>query len=465
MSQSTARRLAIWTALFLIPTAPGWAQDTHYWNQRYGTQAELLAGAVVGSPVGLSNAFYNPGGLVLTSKPQRFTTALQMEYNTLSYRPDRSKDSSLSWSSFGTAPALLAGAFGRDTTRGRIYTYSYLTRQSLDLEITGRAIGLFDGLTSAPGDEALSGQVNYRQKAKESWAGFTTARRLSSGWGLGVSLYGAYRSQRTRNEFTAAAVADSGQGATAVAITDNRFWTVRTLAKLGAMWDHGRWKAGVTFTSPSIHLFGDGNSYTHKSVTGLDLDSNGTEDSRLLADYQAQLSPTYKSPMSAAVGLSYHLTRTSLYASGEWFDKVNLYTVMEGTPVLSQVPGDTQQAVLEHEAVSVVNWALGARHQLSTKTALYAGWAIDRSAFKGDQVKSASFSNWNIYHVSLGSEFTFAAIEFTLGATYSFGDNLLEARPELDPNGAEQSLEGNLTQGDARYRRIRVLLGFTVPIR
>ena len=37
------------------------AQDAHYWNLQYGTRAELLGGAVIGSKVGISNSLYNPG--------------------------------------------------------------------------------------------------------------------------------------------------------------------------------------------------------------------------------------------------------------------------------------------------------------------------------------------------------------------------------------------------------------------
>jgi hypothetical protein len=452
-------------ALLLALVSSGRAQDTHYWNQRYGTRAEFLAGAVVGAPSGLSGSFYNPGTLALEVNPQLFTTALAAEYSRLSYRPNAKQDSSLSWSSFGGAPALIAGAFGRDTTRGRIYTYSYLTRQKFEFELTGRGIGSFQGLTPAPGDEHLSGQTNYRQKAEEGWGGLTFSRRLKAGLGFGASLYGAYRSQRTRRELTAAVVSESGLGATALSLEDYQFWTARVLGKVGLQWDRGVWKGGVTVTTPSLHLFGDGSTYVHKSLTGLDLDSNGTEDSRLLADYQESLSPRYQSPLSAAFGLSYHSRSTNLYFSAEWFDKINAYTVMEGNPVPSQVPGDTFQAVLVHEAISVINWAVGANHRLSAKTTLYAGWAIDRSAFTGEYSSSVTLSNWNIYHVSFGSEFTFAALEFTLGATYSFGDSSLEGKGDLETAKASQGLEGDLTLGEASYQRIKVLVGFTLPIR
>jgi hypothetical protein len=420
---------------------------------------------VVGALSGLSGSFYNPGGLALETNPQLFTTALAAEYNSLSFRPNINQDSSLSWSSFGGAPALVAGALSRDTTRGRIYTYSYLTRQKFEFELTGRGIGKLEGLTPAPADETLSGQVNFRQQAEEAWGGLTLSHRLQSGLGLGATLYGAYRNQRTRREFTAALVADSGQGATAVSVQDVKFWTARLLAKIGLLWQGERWGGGVTLTSPSVHLFGDGSAYLHRSITGIDFDNDGSEDSQLLASNQTDLSPRFESPLSVALGWSYRSSRASLYVSAEWFDRMDPYNVMEGEPAVSQVPTDTSDVVFVHKAISVTNWAVGGSYRLNPRTALYAGWAMDRSAFTGSLFQSVTISNWNINHVSLGSDFAFAAFEFTLGATYSFGDSPVEAQADLESASTSQGLEGDLTLGEAAYKRIKVLVGFTLPIK
>jgi hypothetical protein len=49
---------------FLIAALPGAAaaQDAQYWTYQYGTRANLLGGAVVGSVVDVSATYYNPGG-------------------------------------------------------------------------------------------------------------------------------------------------------------------------------------------------------------------------------------------------------------------------------------------------------------------------------------------------------------------------------------------------------------------
>src|SRR5512145_990276 len=51
-----------------LPVAT-WAQEGHYWSQQYGTRAELLGGAVVGSVMDLSSSYYNPAALALMPDP------------------------------------------------------------------------------------------------------------------------------------------------------------------------------------------------------------------------------------------------------------------------------------------------------------------------------------------------------------------------------------------------------------
>src|SRR3990172_7340489 len=87
--------LLVWIA---CTRGEAWGQDSHQWNLRYGTEAELLAGAVIGSPVGLANTFYNPGALALVRDPKQFTTALSGEYSQLTVKPDVGDREGLKWS-------------------------------------------------------------------------------------------------------------------------------------------------------------------------------------------------------------------------------------------------------------------------------------------------------------------------------------------------------------------------------
>jgi hypothetical protein len=440
------------------------AQDSHYWNLRYGTRAEFLAGAVVGTPTGLSNSFYNPAGLSLLINPELFTTALSVEYSSVGLKPDRSDDSSLTWSTLGSSPSLVAGAFSHDSATGRTWTYSYLTRQKFEFELTGRAITEEDILPLPAGIESYSAELNFRQQAEEVWGGVSVARRSSSRFGYGVSIFGAYRSQRTRRQIFAAAVSDSAAGATVIDLTEYKLWTARLLAKAGVMWKGSSWSAGLAVTTPSLHLFGDGSAYFHSSLTGADVDSNGTEDARLAANEQQSLSPEYKSPWSVSVGAAYALSTTSFHLSAEWFDAVSRYTVMAGEPVPSQVPGDTQEVVLDHEAISVINAAIGIRQELTSKTTVYGGFSLDHSSYSGDRENSISLSAWDIYHVTFGSQFSLSSLQFTLGTTYSFGSEVVSTSAAFGEPNSGNSLEGEQIEGEASYRRLKLLLGFTLNV-
>jgi hypothetical protein len=60
------RRFFLIITLLAVGIAPNAAaQDSHYWDNQYGTKGELLGGLVVGTPSDLSATFYNPGWIAL----------------------------------------------------------------------------------------------------------------------------------------------------------------------------------------------------------------------------------------------------------------------------------------------------------------------------------------------------------------------------------------------------------------
>ena len=74
-----------WKILFLafalvLGSGVARAQDTQYWTQQYGTRAELLGGAVVGSFLDLSATFYNPGALAMMERSAVLLSANAFEY-------------------------------------------------------------------------------------------------------------------------------------------------------------------------------------------------------------------------------------------------------------------------------------------------------------------------------------------------------------------------------------------------
>src|SRR5688572_19458401 len=95
------------TAALLLPEATG-AQEGHYWSQQYGTRAELLGGAVVGSVMDLGSSFYNPAALALMPDPSVLLSGQALEDIKVSVEDSTGEDIGLAERTFGPAPKLFA---------------------------------------------------------------------------------------------------------------------------------------------------------------------------------------------------------------------------------------------------------------------------------------------------------------------------------------------------------------------
>jgi hypothetical protein len=262
-----------------------------------------------------------------------------------------------------------------------------------------------------------------------------------------------------------AQAASDSVSATSVVISDFNYYAVRLLAKIGFAWRFESLVAGLTITTPGLHLFGGGKTFVNASYAGPDADGDGVPESFLVSNFQDGNPASYRSPVSVAGGLSYSAGSTTLYGTAEWFDAVRNYVVMPTDPFVGQTTGDTLTQDLSHSARSVLNWGLGIKHRVSEGLAFYAGFAADYSSFSGDRGSSITVSTWDIYHLAFGSEFSFRRIEFTLGAALALGDEPLRVDYGANNEGLPaNSLLGEPQDAKVTYTRINVMAGFTLPI-
>lgn len=82
MNRSTniKKYLFILTIISISFTKEGIAQDSHYWTNQYGTDAQLLGGLVVGSTNDLSATYYNPGAIALTADERLVLSTQAVEF-------------------------------------------------------------------------------------------------------------------------------------------------------------------------------------------------------------------------------------------------------------------------------------------------------------------------------------------------------------------------------------------------
>ncbi len=193
MRQLIGRALALAALTQLLPGSSASAQDTQYWTNQYGNRARMLGGSVIGSVSDISAVFYNPGRLAINP-----TTGLILAGNVFQATGVTRETGlgDLSSTKIDALPALFAGEFTLGFMGKSRLAYSLLTRQNFDIAVSARgSLEAFD----VPGLDT-GAEIRFDQNLGESWGGLSWAWPLGDRFGIGVTWFGALRSQRSREQ-------------------------------------------------------------------------------------------------------------------------------------------------------------------------------------------------------------------------------------------------------------------------
>ena len=438
-------RLSLAGALLglLAVAVPAAAQDANYWSIQYGPVAQLLGGQVVGSSRDLSATYYNPGGLALTDTTPFLLSVQAFQLESVSLQPEGAGVLQASSTVLAPAPSLTAGSFPKGWLgENSRLAWSFLVREQLNVRLTQR----YSAVDPASGVR-VAAEALFDQDMSENWGGLTFSRRLGERFGLGATIYGAWRGQRTRREVNIES-ADSRAPFTALNVTDFDYGHARGLMKAGLAWEGDTLRLGLAVTTPSVSVFGGGNVVETRSVNGLDADGDGKPDVKLDATAQSDLDAYYRSSWAFAGGASFRHGRTEVSVTGEYFVPVDRFTVIDlGADAAASTRQFTQQLS------GVFNGGIGIEHKLYSGTAVYAAFATDFSAAVGDPNVNVAASTWNLYHLTTGTAFTIAGSRFTLGVSGAFGSDLRRFPPDTP-------VVGDRPVSDLKYRRLTFVLGF-----
>ncbi len=459
------RRLVLFAVLLIsISSLESRAQDSHYWDNQYGTTGELLGGVVVGTPNDLSATYYNPGWIALQVDPSLLLTTLSLEGYSIRLKEGLGEGTEPVSTTFTTSPGYLAGRFTMGEDRTWHWAYSILQKVKFDFDAVGIRI---EPVTQPPPDGTIdfSGEAFRKSKTNEYWYGFTFSRKIRPNVGLGFSPYVAHRSTSSRTQAAAQGLVLPQSFGQAYLVDEYNFWHVRLLAKIGLAVDQGNFTYGLTLTTPGVGLFGSGKVLTSTSSSGLDEDNDGITDPPLLSsNNQEGLSSSWKSPLSIAAGLSLKSGATKYHMTVEWFNAIKASQAMSPDPFFSQSdPNEKNTYNLAYGAKSLINFGVGVQHSFNPKFSLYGAIRSDFSSISSESTSTLLISNWDLWHISGGASFTFLNMEFTAGLQYSYGngDSVQFVNFSLE-NGAP--VTGQLGTYDITYRRLKVIIGFNLPI-
>jgi len=433
---------------------PAQAQDAHYWTEQFGNRALLLSGAVVADPADLSSVYYNPGGLALMAKPEVLLAGLDITFSDVTIADALGPGQDLTNSQTGFAPSLIAGMVplpGKPTHR---FAYSVLTRFAARLDGLAKRDLMGEDVT-VPGATLESKALRFANQLGEHWVGGTYAYRMSDSFGVGASLFLAIRNQSAQSQNFAQLLNADNRALISDLSTGFDYRHFRLVPKIGVAGSFLRWDVGLTLTTPSVGLGGSGDTFNNTTLVGQALTEGGEPLTVIATNAQPDLAVDYRSPLSLAAGAARTFGPTTIHMSAEWFQAVDLYTVIDSQPFAAQSSGDLIDTAVRQELDSVVNFAAGVEQVVHDGLKVYGGFHTDFSAASPTTVSDLSLALWDLYHVSGGVTFAAFGQDFTLGANLALGSERTGVEEE-----ASLGLITLPESSDISVQQITILLGF-----
>ncbi|WP_163870912.1 hypothetical protein [Myxococcus eversor] len=434
-----------WGLLLLLLVSPlARAQDAHYWTRQFGNRAWLLGGAFISNPGDISAVYYNPGALALLRTPELELTGTVFESTSVTVQNGQGNGQGLTESRLDVLPSLIAGSLRWGFLGKSRLAYSLLTRQGFTASLESHEQGTGMNLGGVPGMDQLAADVRLDQDVGEYWAGLTWSFPLGKHVGVGVSPFAAVRDQETNIQVLAQG---SGSGGSALLSTlgrDFHLRHVRLLAKLGVSYQREHLSAGLTVTTPSVALWGEGESNFERAILERGFGLSSLPASAF--DFQDGLEARFHSSWAVALGVGGTLGSSSVYLAAEGFARVKPFTLVDASPFS---PRDSQEVIdpdVDFALAPLVNVALGVEQRLGSRLRAYLSAHTDFSGETETSNMNALLSGWDLYHVATGLHFTVGRSRFTLGGNVAFGQQTTERladaveRAGLQPLSASQKI-------------------------
>lgn len=454
--------------LFILSST---AQDSHYWTQQYGNKSLLLSGAVVGSVQDLGSVYYNPGRLALQENAAFVISAKVMQFSTVKIESGLGDGVDLSRSQFVEAPSLIAGTFKIKKIPKHKFAYSILTRRSSEIDFLFRTQETIDVLANFEGDEDFTGEVNWFGKSTERWLGLTWAYAPHPKVSVGVTNFISASNSKALLDVDLNALASDGHVVTLSRKRQYEFKQYGLLWKVGLAADFSPITAGITVTTPKLDLAGNGFFLSQRVLSGADTNYTIASEDIFEANYQEDLDAGRRSSWAVALGAGIQFERVIIHLSGEWFDKVDKYTIIEPEPFIGQSTGDTISNSLVEQLDAVVNFGIGVEISLKKELSLYASFATDYSAANAEAARftelrpetdNAAFRA-DLFHLAVGAGFTVKRIEFSLGTSFNYAKDII-ARPVNLPDGGDETIFDPDKTATIKIQNWKILFGLSLPI-
>jgi len=389
------------------------SQPKYYWNENYGTRSNLLVGQVIGSVDNITAVYYNPGFLGLVEDAQLIIGAKVFEYNEYKIKFDDKRVSEFSSGQFSPSPGFIGGSFSIDSSRIHKFFYSVLVRELQEFTFNSNIV---NNDANSEFGSASSTNILYNSDLSETWLGLSWAFSPIDNLGIGVSTFFAIRNDDERDETIFNTIDNSGNVKINQYLFQNSYYNVRALFKLGLYWRDKNFTLGLNLTTPSLNLFGSGESYFN-----IALSSNHDREGILISNYQEDLESIYKNSYSIGAGASYIIGPSKIHISFEYFNNVQNYDILAPKAFQSQSFPDSLEYSWNNGLSSVINFGIGYELYITDKWSIYGSLFLERNANEEESEFNSIVFNMPIYHATTGLSITIGRVDLTAGLECVYG--------------------------------------------
>lgn len=418
---------------------PIFAQDNHYNSQQFGARAGLLGGSVIGGLEDNSSMYYNPGAMVFAESNNLtiHTNIHSVEYVLMKNGLGENVES-FSLRYIPLPQEISAIVTGNPQKKLRI-GYTILNKSVNNNDFSQRKNYFADLNPDYEGEEYYVGQLDMQNVIVERWAGVCASYKVSEKFSIGFTPFGSYRSQRYL--YNLYSMLSTGNAAANQTVAYQQYYDVlRTniinlFVKGGLHYRTRNWRFGLTFTTPSIRIWGKARAERQISFFGMD------RENVVYDDRQRYIKGRFKQPVNLGIGLMNVTNYYRLSFSAVYHHAVADYRMAESEmrPVVFPSPVNSEAIDFlgfRHRADAVLNFSLGYEYKFNDKWKIHSSLRTDfATQRKRNEISIVDMAgprlvnpSTDIYHASMGFSIRRELSVLTAGVTYSLGwlDNVMQ---------------------------------------
>jgi hypothetical protein len=314
------------------------AQDNHYSWMQFGARNSVLYNAGLSRFEDQAAVILNPATLSAASNSSFNFNTNAVGFNVINFKNGLGQGFNLTNSNLNVLPAMAAGVVKPwKRQKDWVLGYSLYHRNTDNLNFTNRSETKKDIIneSESPGAENYLSQYHLNTKMDEvsivAGLGWKISPRLS----FGFSQTFSYRSQEYIENFSANAIPDLNTGATVDWVGTNyniffNFYKIYTNTKIGLTGKFGNWDLGLTLSTPSLGIMGNGEMNADLSLVNIRLKQDSTADRRnYLANGRFEdLKVKYKMPLGISFGASRLFGNVRMYGAVDWYSAVKKFAIL-----------------------------------------------------------------------------------------------------------------------------------------